>query len=97
MRSRLARIDYAGSVTLVFFIGSFLLGISLKTSSELLWSDPRVWGLFVTSGVSGLAFLWVEAFFAAEPVLPLTLLREVSFKSQGQTLLLELTERLSLL
>ncbi|KAL7410721.1 MFS general substrate transporter [Mrakia frigida] len=76
MRSRLARIDYAGSVTLVFFIGSFLLGISLKTSSELLWSDPRVWGLFVTSGVSGLAFLWVEAFFAAEPVLPLTLLRE---------------------
>lgn len=77
-RSRLARIDYAGSCTLVLFIGCFLLGGSLKTSSELDWSNPRVCGLFVASAVSGVAFLWIEASFAAEPVLPLELLRQVS-------------------
>jgi hypothetical protein len=77
-RSRLARIDYAGSFSLVLFIGCFLLGVSLKTSSELDWGNPGLSGLFVASAVSGVAFIWVEAFFAAEPVLPLALLRQVS-------------------
>ena len=84
-RERLARIDYLGSLTLVVYIGSLLLGMSLKTSGELPWTDPWVWGLLVTSAVAGAAFLWVEAFFAAEPIVPLGLLKQVSRASKDAT------------
>ncbi|KAG8691018.1 hypothetical protein FRC11_007428 [Ceratobasidium sp. 423] len=73
-RQKLARIDYAGSFTLVVFVGSLLLGLSLKTSEDLEWSSPTVIGLLCLSGVFAIAFVFVEVKWAPEPVMPLRLL-----------------------
>ncbi|CAE6521165.1 unnamed protein product [Rhizoctonia solani] len=74
VRQKLARIDYGGSFTLVVFVGSLLLGLSLKTSEDLEWSSPTVVSLLCSSGIFGVAFVFVEAKWAPEPVMPLRLL-----------------------
>lgn len=79
-RSKLARIDYLGSLTLVIAVGALLLSMSLKTSStksdgsEYLWSDPIVYGLLITSGIMTIVFVLVEKYYSPEPILPLQLL-----------------------
>ncbi|CAE6457605.1 unnamed protein product [Rhizoctonia solani] len=73
-RQKLARIDYAGSFTLVVCVGSLLLGLSLKTSEDLEWSSLTVTGLLCLSAVFAVAFVSVEAKWAPEPVMPLRLL-----------------------
>ncbi|KAF8609296.1 vacuolar amino acid permease [Ceratobasidium sp. AG-I] len=73
-RQKLARIDYAGSFTLVVCIGCLLLGLSLKTSEDLNWGSGVVIGLLSTSGVFAVAFAYAEARWAPEPVMPLRLL-----------------------
>ena len=69
------RIDLFGSVTLVIGISTLLLGVSLKTSEELAWANPIVWGLLVISIVSFIGFVLVEKHIAAEPILPMRLLK----------------------
>ncbi|KAF8313422.1 MFS general substrate transporter [Clavulina sp. PMI_390] len=76
LREKLARIDWLGSLTLVAFVGCFLVAVTLRTTEEMRWSAPAVWGLFLISGVSGIAFVLVEAFVSAEPILPLRLLKQ---------------------
>lgn len=73
-RQKLARIDYAGSFTLVVCIGCLLLGLSLKTSEDLNWNNGLVIGLLCGSGVFAVAFVYAEARWAPEPVMPLRLL-----------------------
>ncbi|KAG8713112.1 hypothetical protein FRC09_019080 [Ceratobasidium sp. 395] len=73
-RQKLARIDYAGSFTLVTSVGCLLLGLSLKTSEDLDWSSSLILGLFFVGATSGVAFIYVEAHFAVEPIMPLNLL-----------------------
>lgn len=73
-RQKLARIDYAGSFTLVVCIGCLLLGLSLKTSEDLSWGSSIVIGLLCGSAVFAVAFVYVEARWAPEPVMPLRLL-----------------------
>ncbi|KIM91030.1 hypothetical protein PILCRDRAFT_160549 [Piloderma croceum F 1598] len=73
---KLRRIDFFGSLTLVGTVGCLLLGFSLKTTEELSWSNPLIWGLFVTSGVSGVLFILVETRWAPYPVMPLHLIRQ---------------------
>ena len=73
---KLRRIDFFGSLTLVGAVGCLLLGFSLKTTEELSWSNPWIWGLFVTSGVSGALFILVETRWAPYPVMPLHLIRQ---------------------
>ena len=73
-RQKLARIDYAGSFTLVVCIGCLLLGLSLKTSEDLSWNSGVVIGLLCGSGVFAVAFVYAEARWAPEPVMPLRLL-----------------------
>lgn len=73
-RQKLARIDYAGSFTLVCCIGCLLLGLSLKTSEDLEWGSKIVISLLCGSVVFGTAFMYVEARWAPEPVMPLRLL-----------------------
>lgn len=75
-RQKLARIDWLGSLTLVTCVGSLLVSITLKTAEELPWSTPAVWGLLVTSIVSGVGFIVVEQYVSAEPILPLRLLKQ---------------------
>ncbi|PPQ73575.1 hypothetical protein CVT24_007461 [Panaeolus cyanescens] len=72
----LKRIDYFGSLTLLFSVGSMLLFLSMRFSEGLPWTDTSVWGSFAASVVFGCAFLIVEIYVAAEPVLPPYLLSE---------------------
>ncbi|CUA76812.1 Multidrug resistance protein fnx1 [Schizosaccharomyces pombe 972h-] [Rhizoctonia solani] len=73
-RQKLARIDYAGSFTLVVAVGSLLLGLSLKTGEDLGWTSPVVIGLLCLSCAFAVAFISVEASWAPEPVMPMRLL-----------------------
>ncbi|KAF8313423.1 MFS general substrate transporter [Clavulina sp. PMI_390] len=76
LRQKLARIDWLGSLTLVTFVGCFLVAITLRTAEEVPWNSPKLWGFLITSAVSAIAFILVEAFVSAEPILPLRLLKQ---------------------
>lgn len=75
VRTKLRRIDYLGSLTLILTIISLLLGLSLKSTEELPWSHPVVWGLITASGVWATCFAIVEAKVAVYPVMPLRLIK----------------------
>lgn len=78
--SKLAQIDYLGTLLLGTSVGSLLLGVSLKTAAthsdgtEFRWSDPLIATLLATFAVSLLLFLAVEEWWASQPVLPLSLM-----------------------
>ncbi|OAX42903.1 vacuolar amino acid permease [Rhizopogon vinicolor AM-OR11-026] len=74
--SKLRRIDFLGSFTLVGAVAGLLLGFSLKTTEELPWSHPLIWGLFCGSAVFWAAFIFVEAHWAPYPVMPLRLITQ---------------------
>ncbi|KAF9246956.1 vacuolar amino acid permease [Melanogaster broomeanus] len=76
MSSKLRRIDFVGSFTLVVAVGGMLLGFSLKTTEELPWSHPLIWGLFVLSAIFWVVFVYVEARLAPYPVMPLRLITQ---------------------
>ncbi|THH09058.1 hypothetical protein EW145_g2271 [Phellinidium pouzarii] len=71
---KVRRIDFLGSTTLVGTVGTLLLGFSLKSTEELPWSDPLIWGLFIASAVCGMAFVYVETHVAPYPVMPMHLI-----------------------
>lgn len=74
--SKLQRIDFMGSFTLVGAVAGLLLGFSLKTTEELPWSHPLILGLFCTSAVFWFFFILVEAYWAPYPVMPLRLITQ---------------------
>ncbi len=74
LRQKLARVDWLGSITLVFAVGCLLLGLTLKGTDELEWSDNRVWGLLAGSVVSWIAFVVTEVWISPEPVMPMRIL-----------------------
>ncbi|KAF8639934.1 hypothetical protein AX17_001184 [Amanita inopinata Kibby_2008] len=76
LADRLRRIDFLGSLTLVMAVGSSLLALSLKTSEEMPWSDPLIWGLLVTSIASTASFILVETYWAPFPVMPIRLITQ---------------------
>jgi len=71
---KLRRIDVLGSLTLVGTVGTLLLGFSLKTTEEIPWSHPLIYGLFVASFICGVLFILVEKYWAPFPVMPLRLI-----------------------
>lgn len=73
---RIRRMDFFGSVTLVGTVGSLLLGFSLKTTEDLSWSNPLIYGLFISSAVFGVLFVFVELRWAPYPVMPLHLITQ---------------------
>lgn len=75
-RAKLVRIDWLGSLTLVLGVGSLLFSISLKTSEELPFSHPLIYGFFTFGALSSIAFLLVEKYWSEEPIMPLRLLTE---------------------
>lgn len=75
-KEKLQRIDYFGSLTLASTVGSLLLAVTLRASEELPWSHPWVYGLLITSAIMSVAFIYVEGWFAKEPILPLRLLKQ---------------------
>jgi hypothetical protein len=73
---KLRRIDFLGCLMLVCTVGCPLLGFSLKSTEEIPWSHPLIWGLFVFSAVSGVLFVLVEKYWAPYPVMPLRLMTQ---------------------
>lgn len=76
----LAQIDYLGTALLGVSVGALLLGVSLKTAatkadgSEFAWTDRLILGLLLAFAVSLVLFLFVEGKYAAQPVLPLSMM-----------------------
>ncbi|KAJ7693479.1 vacuolar amino acid permease [Mycena olivaceomarginata] len=52
-------------------LGSFTF---LKTTEEIAWSHPLIYGLFVASFICGVLFIFVEKYWAPFPVMPLRLI-----------------------
>lgn len=75
MRTKLRRMDFLGSLTVVLTVVCLLLSLSLKSTEELPWSHPLIWGLLLGSLFWGVCFALVETKVAAYPVLPLRLIR----------------------
>jgi MFS family permease len=72
--SKLSRIDFSGSGLLVLALSIQLVGLSLG-GNELPWSSPWVIVSLVGSFVLLAAFLAVEAYTSASPIMPLHILR----------------------
>jgi hypothetical protein len=72
---KLARVDWFGSLSLVTAVGGFLLAVSLKSTEDLAFGDPLVWGLLLASVIGAAFFVAIESHWAAEPIMPLWLLR----------------------
>ncbi|KAI0939480.1 hypothetical protein AcV5_000887 [Taiwanofungus camphoratus] len=73
---KLRRIDFLGSLTLVGTVGCLLLGFSLKSTEELPWSHPLIWGLLVASAVWCGFFVFVETCYSPYPVMPIRLVKQ---------------------
>lgn len=76
LRTKLGRIDFLGSLTLVLTVGCLLLGLSLKSTEELAWSHPLIWGLIAASGIWAIVFVIVETKVAEYPVMPIRLIKQ---------------------
>jgi len=76
LRTKLQRIDFFGSLTLVLAVGCLLLGLSLKSTEEFPWSHPLIWGLISAGSVWGVVFVIVEIRVAAYPVMPIRLIKQ---------------------
>ncbi|GAA5982820.1 hypothetical protein JCM5350_002999 [Sporobolomyces pararoseus] len=75
-REMVKRIDYLGSLTLVLGLGSLLFALSLKNDRNEPWSSPYVWVPLIIFLISTISFVLVEAFYSAEPVMPLRILKD---------------------
>ncbi|KAK9458769.1 major facilitator superfamily domain-containing protein [Lipomyces oligophaga] len=67
-------IDFAGSATLVLGLSSLLACLSMG-GNEYAWTDTIVLFFGVSAAVLLIGFVFVEAFFARMPVMPLRILR----------------------
>lgn len=76
LQAKMRRIDYLGSFTLVGTVGCLLLGFSLKSTEELPWSNPLIWGLLLASVVWCILFVLVETHWAPYPVMPMRLVKQ---------------------
>ncbi|PIL36776.1 MFS general substrate transporter [Ganoderma sinense ZZ0214-1] len=76
LHAKLRRIDVFGSFTLVGMVGCLLLGLSLKSTEELPWSHPLIWGLLLASVVFCVLFIWVETSYSPFPVMPMRLVKQ---------------------
>ncbi|KAI0786360.1 MFS general substrate transporter [Abortiporus biennis] len=76
LHTKLRRIDFFGSLTLVGTVGCLLLGLSLKSTEELPWSHILIWGLLVASLVFCIFFVLVESYWAPYPVMPMRLVTQ---------------------
>ncbi|KAG6827313.1 hypothetical protein H0H92_012361 [Tricholoma furcatifolium] len=72
----LKRIDYGGSIVLLFTVGALLVLLSSRYNEGLPWSDPTVIASIVVASVGLIVFLLVELYIAEEPVLAPSLLKQ---------------------
>ena len=74
---RFKRIDIAGVITMSLSIAFALIVLDLG-GQKFPWKHPLIISAIVISGVSGIAFILVEKFFAKEPIFPLRLITQYS-------------------
>ncbi|KAG8949464.1 hypothetical protein FRC04_008563 [Tulasnella sp. 424] len=70
----LKRIDYWGCLTLLCAVASYIIFLSLKYNEDLPFSHPGVIMSIISTATCFVAFIFVELFVAAEPVLAPNLL-----------------------
>ncbi|EEP76271.1 conserved hypothetical protein [Uncinocarpus reesii 1704] len=73
--SRWKRIDFLGAGALVLTLVLFLFGINTG-GNQKPWTHPMVLASLILSGVSLLAFVYIEEKVASEPVIPVRLLAD---------------------
>ena len=73
-KPKLKRVDFLGIATLIAALTLFLLGLSAG-GNLVAWGSPLVLASLPASGVFLVLFVLVEARFAAEPIIPLHLVR----------------------
>jgi hypothetical protein len=66
---KLKKIDYAGAVTIVLAVVSFVVATSLGGNTRS-WSDTTVVGCLAASVVLSILFCFVEAKIAPNPIMP---------------------------
>lgn len=71
--SKLSRVDFLGAFTLTAALILLLLGLNLGGSS-LGFGHPLVLGFFALSFLGFCAFVWVEAKWSKEPIIPMELM-----------------------
>jgi EmrB/QacA subfamily drug resistance transporter len=74
---RAHKVDYAGIATISLALASFLLGLAWG-GTRYRWDSPVILGLFVSAVAATVLFLHAER-RAAEPLLPVSLLRNSVF------------------
>ncbi|KAJ8068731.1 hypothetical protein OCU04_002428 [Sclerotinia nivalis] len=72
-RSKLSRVDFLGSFTLVLTLVLLLLGLN-SGGNIVPWNHPLVYISLSLSLVSLLGFIYIELYIASEPVIPVRLL-----------------------
>lgn len=71
--SRLKRVDFLGSFTLVLSVVLLLLGLN-SGGNTVPWSHPLVYVSLPLAAISLVAFVWIEEKYAVEPIIPTRLL-----------------------
>ncbi|KAK9452890.1 major facilitator superfamily domain-containing protein [Dipodascopsis uninucleata] len=74
---KLLRIDFAGSITLVFSLVLFLLGLSIG-GNYVSWTSFPVFLTMFLGSLSLVAFVYIELYIAREPIIPMSLLSDRS-------------------
>lgn len=72
------KIDYIGAILVIVFSVPLLLGLTFGADGNYGWTSSLVLGLFATSIVALIAFLFVESRHES-PILPLTLFKNPTF------------------
>ncbi|KAJ7128428.1 major facilitator superfamily domain-containing protein [Mycena epipterygia] len=75
--AKLKRIDYASSASLVLTLLTFLVEMNFKTTASLILQESPY--PHYISTVSACSFLLIELKFAAEPILPMSMLKRVKY------------------
>lgn len=72
------KIDYLGALLIIVFSVPLLLALTFGADGTYAWTSPTVLGLFATSVVSLILFLFVESRHES-PILPLSLFKNPTF------------------
>lgn len=71
--SKIKRVDFAGALTLCFSIVLFLVGVD-SAGNTVPWTHPLVLITVPCSLVALTAFIYIELYYAVEPIIPVRLL-----------------------
>lgn len=74
--SKLRRVDFLGSCSLIVMIAAFMLG--LDRGSNVSWTIPETYFSFIASAIAAIWFFYAETHIAREPIVPF----EVVFSGQ---------------